>query len=31
MDVVKLDHIMLDRADEIVVKHWNGAPNIFKK
>ena len=31
MDVVKIDHIMLDRASEIEIKHWDGAPNIFKK
>ena len=31
MDVVKIDHIMLDRADEIIIKYWDGGPNIFKK
>jgi len=31
MDVTKIDHIMLDRANEIEIKHWDGAPNIFKK
>ncbi len=31
MEVTKIDHIMLDRANEIEIKHWDGAPNIFKK
>ena len=31
MDVVKINHIMLDRMNEIVIKEWNGAPNVFKK
>ena len=26
MDVVKLDHILLDRASSIELKHWDGAP-----
>ncbi len=26
MDVIKLDHILLDRASSIELKHWDGAP-----
>ena len=31
MDVVKIDHILLDRASKIQISNWDGAPNIFKK
>ena len=31
MDVVKVDSVILDRANEIEIKHWDGASNIFKK
>ena len=31
MDVVKIDHILLDRASKINITHWDGDPNIFKK
>ena len=31
MDVVKIDSVLLDRATEIQISSWNGAPDIFKK
>ena len=31
MDVVKIDHVLLDRASKINITHWDGDPNIFKK
>jgi len=31
MDVVKIDHVLLDRGSKIQISNWDGAPNIFKK
>ena len=31
MDVVKIDHVLLDRAAQINITHWDGDPNIFNK